>query len=997
MIGDLLVRSGLISSADLTEAVQVMRRLQMPIGRVLTMSGNVTQEVFQTALEAQSLIRDGVVPLDVGIEALTAAATGGVSIQEALKKHDRAPQFSPTTNRLGELLVDAGIITKAQLDTALRVSLESGMPLGGTLVTQGVLHATLLPTVLRAQEQIRDGAVTRSDAVSELKAAMKIWAKAETSMQSAGYAHEGKMDLNSSAVIAPRAGQQQAGSPGAAGQQIPPQEMPQQMPPYANQAPPLPPMPPPGTPVYGYNTPYGHAPYGQPSGDQWGNSWHGQPPANPPGSPYGQAMPPGFNQPMPGYPPQTPYPPQQNPYGQGGYPPMDQSWQGQPPNPYGYGQPPYGAPPPLPPGHQQPPYQGQPPAHAEQNIQPSGQQQYPPGPPAQYAQSDAPASAPGGQMPPGAPGQPPLPGQYAQAAGAPDVQADSANSDGEAPPRLKNAAAQLASRLGWSGDRGQEAKADAQSALEQTSVESLPQPKRLQWTSLSKMTAQDAGDPLPEEASAEAPGQEALPLEESGEQAPRKLQWKALARTTMTGQPSISEVLARQPDIEKEKAQSDEDLDRLRFDPRTITGEDLPATLPPRELTGEPPSIDKDSVCSLEGSQADALSAENEEASDSTTSFMNEVFGNTDAQPSSSDRPQAQIVSFTSSIQETLPGQSQSIEEGAESATEGQAPPETAFNKKPRSTTGPRDPWNASSADTGFLLAIRPDEELTARAVEPEGDESGKEQADKGKKKSAQSQSKMKAAGKGKKQSASQNKMQSAGKGKKASQSHKGIPAIENDQKLEPGQEDKADSHQEVPGVEQAQFMSGLEQIASQQLTNQPQSMEEIARLTVQESITDSAPKAVAHLNAAEIEARTPSQSQTRLPATQRAASLSLSGIPAVTGATQPGQGAAMGGFPFGGPPPVATIVELLTLSGFFTKKDIVNALELALEDASLAPDLLMALGLVNEDTLDAVVRCQTLTRNRQITTEQSIYALGAVRAGRLTFDAALKELGIDT
>ncbi len=80
-----------------------------------------------------------------------------------------------------------------------------------------------------------------------------------------------------------------------------------------------------------------------------------------------------------------------------------------------------------------------------------------------------------------------------------------------------------------------------------------------------------------------------------------------------------------------------------------------------------------------------------------------------------------------------------------------------------------------------------------------------------------------------------------------------------------------------------------------------------------------------------------------------------------------------------------ATIVELLTMSGFFSKKDIAIALDKALEDASLAPDLLMALGLVADDTLDVAVRCQTLVRNRYLRTDQAIYVLGAVRSGRLT------------
>ncbi len=155
------------------------------------MDGRISPDIFQLALETQSIIRDGIVPPDVGIEALGIAARDRQPIAEALKRMDRHPQASSgSTNRLGELLVDAHIITTDQLNQALRISVESGLPLGGTLVTQGIIHASLLPTVLRAQEQIRDGVLPRDAAIEELKAAMKIWAKAEAAMKRTDYAVE---------------------------------------------------------------------------------------------------------------------------------------------------------------------------------------------------------------------------------------------------------------------------------------------------------------------------------------------------------------------------------------------------------------------------------------------------------------------------------------------------------------------------------------------------------------------------------------------------------------------------------------------------------------------------------------------------------------------------------------------------------------------------------------------------------------------------------------
>lgn len=178
-IGELLTGVGVVTSGDLQEAIQIAKRMNLPIGRVIVMSGVITEQNLQSAIEAQSLVRDGFLDFDTAVSALKASYKKDISLQEALAELRWAPKQDITSNRLGELLVDSAMVSQHQLDSALYASFETGMPLGGTLVIQGVLSAQLLPMVLTAQEQIRDGKITRNDAVETLKAAVMFWAKAD--------------------------------------------------------------------------------------------------------------------------------------------------------------------------------------------------------------------------------------------------------------------------------------------------------------------------------------------------------------------------------------------------------------------------------------------------------------------------------------------------------------------------------------------------------------------------------------------------------------------------------------------------------------------------------------------------------------------------------------------------------------------------------------------------------------------------------------------------
>lgn len=244
-IGELLIAVGALTTGDLTEAIQISKRMGVPIGRVMVMSGCITEPNLQKALEIQSMIKDGLVDLDIGTKALEKVFKEKMELADALASLNWTPNKDAQGNKLGDLLIDSSIVSKGQLDRALEASFQSGMPLGGTLVLQGVLSPQLLPTVLHTQEQIRDGKMTRDEAIEELQRALMFWAKAGQSKQ------EELQAAASAASAAAHPGSQTMPSNTGPSARIAQPAAPITTPPVAQPAaakPPAPPAPPPGKP-----------------------------------------------------------------------------------------------------------------------------------------------------------------------------------------------------------------------------------------------------------------------------------------------------------------------------------------------------------------------------------------------------------------------------------------------------------------------------------------------------------------------------------------------------------------------------------------------------------------------------------------------------------------------------------------------------------------------------------------------------------------------------
>jgi len=182
-VGELLVEAGIVSSAEMIEAIQVSKRLGVPIGRVLTMSGCVRESVLEAALQVQQLIRQEEVPVQAAINSLHRAHSMKMSIMDALAEEDLQPDLEHDPHKLAELLVDSNIVSAEEMERAVQDSVEKGVPLGSTLVMQGFMSEQVLPSLVNIQRQITSGGLSREDGLKEIQETFVHWVKADESLK----------------------------------------------------------------------------------------------------------------------------------------------------------------------------------------------------------------------------------------------------------------------------------------------------------------------------------------------------------------------------------------------------------------------------------------------------------------------------------------------------------------------------------------------------------------------------------------------------------------------------------------------------------------------------------------------------------------------------------------------------------------------------------------------------------------------------------------------
>ena len=181
-----MIDAGLITRDDLEECIAMAKETGLPVGKIFLLSGKTSESVLQATVQAQSLLKEGVLELDIAYKALRKVAQKGLSLDVALKQLE-VELDEVKVNRLGDLLLDANFVNEGHLQEALAGSSSTGLPFGRMLVLNGVITEFQLAATLNAQILVRDKKITKEQAIEGLKQARRRQIGVEVPLMEKGF------------------------------------------------------------------------------------------------------------------------------------------------------------------------------------------------------------------------------------------------------------------------------------------------------------------------------------------------------------------------------------------------------------------------------------------------------------------------------------------------------------------------------------------------------------------------------------------------------------------------------------------------------------------------------------------------------------------------------------------------------------------------------------------------------------------------------------------
>jgi hypothetical protein len=171
--GQLLISAGLISHDKLDEALNLAKKLHMQIGRVLIMCGSIEQLNLESALTAQALVREEAINLEIAVNFLQEASLSKVPLKQVLERSGWKPSGPTVVSDLGELLVSATLLERAELTNAIEeLSQMPGQTLGRYLLERRLVRGFDLMNALQALTAVKHDQMKRDGALMSLRTAV---------------------------------------------------------------------------------------------------------------------------------------------------------------------------------------------------------------------------------------------------------------------------------------------------------------------------------------------------------------------------------------------------------------------------------------------------------------------------------------------------------------------------------------------------------------------------------------------------------------------------------------------------------------------------------------------------------------------------------------------------------------------------------------------------------------------------------------------------------
>jgi hypothetical protein len=170
----LLAGTNTVEQPKIDEAVKSAKNLNVSLERALIMLGHASEHSLRDVVAAQEMIQAGKISLEMAVKALRFAKQNHLNLDEAVNVltsvHKKTAVVAKAGNDLTGLMQSAGMINQEQLGRALARAHDSGMQMGRILVLNRDLSTWMMSSALAAQILIRDGKISKEDAIQGLQA-----------------------------------------------------------------------------------------------------------------------------------------------------------------------------------------------------------------------------------------------------------------------------------------------------------------------------------------------------------------------------------------------------------------------------------------------------------------------------------------------------------------------------------------------------------------------------------------------------------------------------------------------------------------------------------------------------------------------------------------------------------------------------------------------------------------------------------------------------------
>lgn len=163
-----LEKAGLVGAEEINDLSATSLLIGMPIGRLLTLENKITTLELRNISLLHAFVLDQVLSLEQALQLSHELNTDSTALLIKLKNFPGANIASSFL--LGEILLEASVITEESLSQALKLGLDESILLGHALLRLKTVSPLVLSEALQLQSQKRAGEIKREAAISQLSA-----------------------------------------------------------------------------------------------------------------------------------------------------------------------------------------------------------------------------------------------------------------------------------------------------------------------------------------------------------------------------------------------------------------------------------------------------------------------------------------------------------------------------------------------------------------------------------------------------------------------------------------------------------------------------------------------------------------------------------------------------------------------------------------------------------------------------------------------------------